>query len=103
MGPTPHIAVGGEVQAGHRLVRDAIAAVEALPPLLTVGDVEPETGRDPDVPDCVRGDRHDAGARLDRRLARFELLRPDLERLIGLARGAERPAISHDPDPAAGR
>ena len=101
--PAPHVAVGGEVKASHGLVGDAVVAIEALPPLLAVGDVDAAVGRDPDLPDAVGGDRHDAGTRLDSGLAGLELPGADLERLVAVARRAKSPAIGHDPDAAAGR
>ena len=99
----PHIAVGCEMKARHGFIWNAIVALDALPPLFAVGDIESAVGRDPNLPDGVSCDRHNAGTCLDRRLAGLELSGPDLERLVTVARGAKSPAIGHDPHPATGR
>src|SRR5262249_20669034 len=66
--PAPDVAVGRQVQAGHDLVGDAVAAVERLPPVAAVGGVKTGVGRRPNVAEAVGGDGHNAEAGGDGRL-----------------------------------
>ena len=90
VGAGPDVAVGGEMKKADKLDGHAVAAVERLPPLFSVADVDAPRRGQPDLPQGIADDMVDPRERIDVMLAGLKNPRPNIERDIIAAPFLER-------------